>query len=174
MSLLWKRIFKTMNVEKVKIDILKTDLNNVKHHNKKNIQAIKKSLIEFGQYKPLIVDQNYQILVGRGTYQAMKSLKYEFVDVLVKNIDQKQKKQLIVLDNRSSELSEINKDVVQKVFYQLNQQQLELTAYSNNQVEKIMNDLKIQQMDDQTSKINSQQLKITCPYCKTSFNLEKE
>ena len=29
--------FETMNVEKVKIDILKTDLNNVKHHNKKNI-----------------------------------------------------------------------------------------------------------------------------------------
>ena len=66
-----------MNIQKINIDLLKTDLNNVKYHNKKNIESIKKSLVEFNQYKPLVVNKDYQILVGKGTYLAMKQLGYK-------------------------------------------------------------------------------------------------
>ena len=163
-----------MNVQKVDIKLLKTNLNDVKHHNKKNIQAIQKSLSEFGQYKPLIVDTNYQILVGKGTYIAMKKLGYKQVDVVVKDLTENQKNQLIVIDNRSSQLSEIDNSKIEQIFYSLDNQQIKLTAFSDKEVDKIMNQMSEEQMDDKTDKVNSKQLKITCPYCKTVFNLQKE
>ena len=172
MSLLWQGIFKTMNIQSVDISILKTKLNNVKNHNKRNIDSIKKSLIEFNQYKPLIVNSNYEILVGKGTYLAMKQLNYKTVEVIKKELTEQQEKQLIVLDNRTSQLSDINTEMVEKILYDLDSQKINLTAYNDKQIENIMNNISNKQMDDQTEKINEGQ--IICPFCKNKFSLKQD
>lgn len=161
-----------MNVQEVDISILKTNLNNVKNHGKKSIDSIKKSLIQFKQYKPLIINEDNEILIGKGTFLAMKQLKYKTAFVYRISISKQKQNQLIVLDNRTSQLSEIDNDVIQKIFFQIDNQNINLTAYTDKQVEKIMNQLHQKQQDDQTEKANIYQ--ITCPYCKTKFSIEEK
>lgn len=159
-------------IQQIDISLLKTNLNNVKYHNKKNIESIKKSLSEFKQYKPLIINDDYQILVGKGTFLAMKQLKYKTVFVVKKSISKKEQQELIILDNRTSQLSEMNNDIIENVFYDLDKQKINITGYSDSQMENIMNDISKKQLDDQTDKINNFQ--ITCPYCHNSFAVKQD
>lgn len=160
-----------MKIEIVDIDKIQIDKNNVKTHYKRSIQSLKKSILEFNQYMPIIVNsKNNIILVGNGTYQALKQLKYKTVKVIFVDLDEIQANKLEILDNRCSQLSDINEEIVEKFFYQLNDNLIKITGYTSEEVNKIMNDLTQQSLDDQTQKINLE--KITCPYCKTQFSLE--
>ena len=100
----------------------------------------------------------------------MKQLGYQQVQVVIKDLNEQQQKQLIVLDNRTSELSEIDENIIEKMFYDLNSEEVKLTAYSDKEVQNIMNKITIEEMDDQTEKLNDNQ--ITCPYCKTKFTVD--
>lgn len=158
-----------MKVQKVKLSQLKTDLNCVKHHNKKNIQSIKKSLKTFDQYSPLVVNKNtYEILKGVGTYLAMKQLDYEECYVVFVNLDQLDSNQLIVLDNRTSELSQMDNNIIQQIFYTLESDKSLFTGFSEKQIENIMNQQSNpKEQQDLTQKINL--AKIKCPHCGTQF-----
>ena len=171
MSVLRKIVSKTMNSEKIKLNLLKTNLNNVKTHNKKNIDAIKKSLKKFGQYTPLVVNKNnFEILKGVGTYMAMKQLNYQQCQVYFVNLNENQENQLIVLDNRTSQLSQIDTQMIEKMFYDLKEEQIKITGYNQKEVDKIMNEISIKEKDDQTQKANI--VKIKCPYCGKYFSEE--
>lgn len=159
-----------MKIEKIKISELKTNLNNVKHHNKRNIESIKNNIQNFNQYSPLVVNKNnYQILKGVGTYLAMKQLNMQECYVYFVDLNEKQQKQLIVLDNRTSQLSEINNNAIQKMLYDLNKNDTIFTGFSEKQIENIMNaQTTIKEKQDLTQKINL--VKIKCPYCGTEFS----
>ena len=120
-----------MKIQKIKISKLKTNLNSVKHHNRKNIEAIKNNIKIFNQYSPLVVNKdNFEILKGVGTYLAMKQLNMQQCFVYFVDLEQKQQNQLIVLDNRTSELSEIDNKAVEKILYDLNQNEALFTGFS--------------------------------------------
>lgn len=171
MSLLWKIVLDTMNIEEVDIDLLKTNLNKVKHHNKKNIQSIIQSLNKFGQYSPLIVNKsNCEILKGVGTYLAMKKLKWKTCKVCFVDLDDKAQKELIILDNRTSQLSQFDNQVIEKMFYNMDKENIEFTGFNEKQVDNIMNSLSQELLQDQTEKVNL--VKIKCPFCGTQFNEE--
>ena len=59
-----------MNTEKIPIDNLKFDLNNVRKHDDNSIKAIANSLSAFGQRKPIVIDQNNTVIAGNGTLKA--------------------------------------------------------------------------------------------------------
>lgn len=158
-----------MNIQKVKLNKLKTNLNNIKYHNKKNIEAIKKSLIEYNQYSPLIVNENtFEILKGVGTYLAMKKLKWKQCYVNFVNLTENQQNELIVLDNRTSQLSELNQDKIEQIFYNLEQDKILFTGFDENEVDELMNKINQNEVEDQTEKINL--VKIKCPYCGNQFS----
>ena len=155
----------------VDINTLKLNPNNVKTHYKRSIDSLKKSILEFQQYMPIVVNKRDNIiLVGNGTYQALKQLKYKTVKVIYVDLDELQASKLEILDNRTSQLSEINQQIVEKIFYELNENLIKITGYTSDEVNKIMNELTQQSLDDQTEKVNLE--KITCPYCKTQFTIE--
>ena len=160
------------NVEKVKLSELKTQINCVKHHNKKNIQAIKNSIKRFDQYTPLVVNKkNNEILKGVGTYLAMKQLGVQQCYVYYVELNEKQQNQLIVLDNRTSELSEIDNNAVQKILYDLQKDNAIFTGFSQKQIENIMNSQTSEkEKQDLTEKINL--VTIKCPYCGAQFSEE--
>lgn len=158
-----------MKIQKIKISKLKTNLNSVKHHNRKNIEAIKNNIKIFNQYSPLVVNKdNFEILKGVGTYLAMKQLNMQQCFVYFVDLEQKQQNQLIVLDNRTSELSEIDNKAVEKILYDLNQNEALFTGFSEKQIQNIMNSQTTsKEKQDLTEKINL--VKIKCPYCGTQF-----
>lgn len=159
-----------MKIQKIKISKLKTNLNSVKHHNRKNIEAIKNNIKIFNQYSPLVVNKdNFEILKGVGTYLAMKQLNMQQCFVYFVDLEQKQQNQLIVLDNRTSELSEIDNKAVEKILYDLNQNEALFTGFSEKQIQNIMNSQTTsKEKQDLTEKINL--VKIKCPYCGTQFS----
>lgn len=100
-----------MELQKVSIELLKEDPNNLREHSVENIEMIKNSIKEYGQYKPLIVDKSSMIVkAGNGRLRAMKELGYkECYCILMDASDS-----LAVIDNRLNELSEWNDDELNK------------------------------------------------------------
>ena len=66
-----------MNIEETKIEDLHFDPANVRKHDEKNLEAIKSSLLRFGQQKPIVVDGKGIVIAGNGTLTAAKALGWE-------------------------------------------------------------------------------------------------
>ena len=104
-------------------EIVKVNVNNIspyhlncKKHNRKNIEAIKKSIKMFNQYKPLIVNsRTNEILIGNGTYQALKELDYSEIYAIFIDVDEKKEKVLNLADNKLSTLSTWNENLLDKI-----------------------------------------------------------
>lgn len=89
---------------------------NCKIHPRENIKLIKRSLVLFGQYKPLLVQRstNY-ILVGNGTYQAICELKKVTVDIVYLDVNDEKAKLINIADNKISNLSTWNNNIIEKI-----------------------------------------------------------
>lgn len=93
-----------MKVEKISIDKVKPYEKNVKRHSEQQIEKIAKSIQEVGFIQPLVVDENYVIIIGHWRFEAMKSLWNKEVDcVVLKWLTEKQKKALRIKDNKLNE-----------------------------------------------------------------------
>lgn len=63
-----------MKVKDVPVASLRTDSKNARRHNERNIAAIKKSLEQFGQQKPIVIGRDGVVVAGNGTLVAAQSL----------------------------------------------------------------------------------------------------
>ena len=105
-----------MNIIEIKLDKLKHYSLNCKIHNRRNIEAIKYSISKFTQYKPLIVSKrNFEIIVGNGTYEALKELNYEYANCIILDLTEEQQKILNIADNKTSDLSVWNQNLIDKL-----------------------------------------------------------
>lgn len=70
------------------------------------VNAIAESIRRYGYLQPIVVDENYVIIIGHTRYAAMKRLGYTELKVAVeRNLAPKQVKQLRTIDNRVGEFS---------------------------------------------------------------------
>jgi ParB-like chromosome segregation protein Spo0J len=53
---------------------LKPDSKNARSYEQRSIEAIQKSLLEFGQQKPIVILKDGTVIAGNGTLQAASSL----------------------------------------------------------------------------------------------------
>lgn len=90
-----------MNVTKVKLSKLHEAKQNVRIHSQRQIDEMKRSLEKFGQFRAIVCDENFEILVGNGLFAAMKQAGYEEADCYVRNgLSAKEKKKLMLADNK--------------------------------------------------------------------------
>lgn len=91
-----------MNIEKVKIEDLHVSEINVRRHPQTQLDELARSFKMFGQYRPLIVAYDGEILVGNGLYIALKNIGEKEIEVirLQKNTDDVYKKKLMIADNK--------------------------------------------------------------------------
>ena len=99
-----------MKVEKKKLNEIYPAEMNVRLHPQKQVQELARSLEKFGQYRPLVVTAEGEILVGNGLYEALKAYGSETADVIVlpENVDEDYKKKLMLADNKTFELGSAN------------------------------------------------------------------
>lgn len=91
----------------VPIDSIQPDPNNARRRTPKNLDAIKSSLAEFGQRKPVIVNQTtMHITAGNGTYEAAVALGWKEIAALLTDDTMEAAKRFAIVDNRSAELAE--------------------------------------------------------------------
>lgn len=92
-------------IKSMHIAALRDDPNNAREHNPRNIQAIRESLKEFGQQKPIVIDADGVIVAGHGTVIAARDLKWDRIDVVVTRLEGDKRRAFAIADNRAGELS---------------------------------------------------------------------
>ena len=86
---------------------LSYDPQNVRQHDVANIQAIMKSLEEFGQRKPIVINTAGTVIAGNGTLQAARMLGWTEIAAVEVPADwsEEKAKAFAIADNRTAELA---------------------------------------------------------------------
>ena len=96
-----------MIVETRGIGELVPNPQNPRKISKKAINAVKKSIKEFGYCVPIVIDENNMILAGHTRCEALKASGVEEVQVVVaKNLTEEQKKVFNIIDNKMVEYND--------------------------------------------------------------------
>jgi len=93
-------------VEKVPIDTVGPDPANVRLHPPRSIDAIKASLLRFGQQRPILVSQDGVIRAGSGTWQAACDLGWREIEVRWTDLEGMEATAYSIADNRTAEHAE--------------------------------------------------------------------
>jgi ParB-like chromosome segregation protein Spo0J len=103
-----------LNVEIIPIDDLMLDANNARSHNKKNIDAIAKSLQTFGQRKPVVITKDNIVVAGNGTLEAARQIGWKGLSVVrvPDTWDEDTIKAYALADNRTAELASWNTEIL--------------------------------------------------------------
>lgn len=89
-----------------KVAELSADPANVRKHNDKNLDAIKASLLRFGQQKPIVIDSSGVVRAGNGTLAAAKALGWAEIDCVQTELSGAEATAYAIADNRTAELAE--------------------------------------------------------------------
>ena len=123
-------------IEKTKIKSLRPYPDNPRIS---NLDLIKESLSEHGQYRPITVNKDNTILAGNHTWEAMKELGHEYIYINRVDVDDETARRIVLVDNRLNDLSNYDKDKMTKLLnYFMEIGQLEGTGFSPDDVDDIL------------------------------------
>ena len=106
-------------LKRIGLDKLQADPKNARKHPEKSIEAIKKSLLAYGQQKPVVVTKAGLIVAGHGMVAAADELGWTEIDVAVTNLKDADIKGFAVADNRVAEMSEWDMGNLGEVLHEL-------------------------------------------------------
>lgn len=133
----------------IPLDELQPDPDNARQHPRRNLDAIKESLKQFGQRVLLVVQRDNKIVrKGNGTLAAMKELaeeakgkKYACVAALIVDEDDLQATAFAIADNRASDHAEYDYQTLGRLFRVLHSEgiALETLGWAAHEVEPLLN-----------------------------------
>jgi len=129
---------------------LKPDQRNPRRHKRAQIDAIAKSIEAFGFNAPILVDSDDQVVAGHGRLEAAKQLGMTEVPVVrLENLTKTQARAYMIADNRLTDRSSWNDDILAIDFKNLSDLALEFDIEATGfELPEI--DLRIQSLDDVT------------------------
>tara|TARA_Y100001937_G_scaffold30774_2_gene44170 strand:- start:2320 stop:3627 length:1308 start_codon:yes stop_codon:yes gene_type:complete len=145
-----------MNIQNIPVDkIIPYKQNPRKNDDAVNI--VKKSLKEFGFQQPLVLDANYEIVVGHTRYNAALKLGMnEIPCILAEHLSNEQIKAYRIMDNKSAEYSKWNTDLLTKEIIELleSDYDISLTGFTQNELKDMdinvdLDDLASQGLSDE-------------------------
>lgn len=103
-----------MKLERIPTAQLQFDPENARKHSQINLKAIRESLGLFGQAKPIVITQDNVVVAGNGTLQAAIALGWKDIECVrvPAEWDADTIKAYALVDNRSAELAEWDKDIL--------------------------------------------------------------
>lgn len=129
----------------MRVDEIKLDDQNARRHGDRNLKALKNSLRQFKQRKPIVVqkreDGSLVCRAGNGTLTATRALRREFIAAVIVEENDQNAKAFAIADNRTGELSEWDDfQLVENINELLEQSTLDLDAvgYNDKEFEKMM------------------------------------
>jgi DNA modification methylase len=132
----------------VGLGLLFPDPANARKHSERNIEEIARSLREFGQHAPLVVQRSTnRILVGNGRWEAMKRLGWPEAQVLFVDDDNITAVRRALADNRTAELAEWDDDVLSALLEGLGEN-VEIPGWSEDELMSIMESAKHERDDE--------------------------
>lgn len=118
--------------ERVALSSLSHPEKNVRQHSDKQVNELMRALAQFGQLRPIIIDENGVVLAGNGLMDAMIAAGYTNADAKrVTGATENQKKKIMISDNRIFELG-TNNHVVLDEFLSSLSDDLDIPGYDEN------------------------------------------
>ena len=133
-----------MIIQDIDVNSIKLYKNNPRN-NDKAVEAVAKSIKQFGFKVPLVVDENNEIVCGHTRLKAAKQLKIQTVPCLIADdLTDEQIKAFRIADNKTAEFAEWNDELLAKELEDLKLADfdLSLTAFDLSECEKLMDSLK--------------------------------
>lgn len=171
------------------IDSLRNDDRNARLHGEKDLNVVKNSLAEYGQQKPIVILTDGKVIAGNGTLEAARRLGWSHIAcVAFDSADEAKARAYAIVDNRSSDLSGWNFDVLSEELASLSTLNLELgfsameldkLLGTSEQKTKLLNDDDAAETHDVSAhqRTTSKEVHIssgdtTCPKCGFEFDRE--
>mgnify|MGYP003640027143 CR=1 FL=1 len=130
-----------MKIEKRGVAELTQDPRNARSHDGKNIEAIKRSLQEFGQQKPIVVNTTGEVVAGNGTLAAAVDLGWDKIAVVETDLVGSSATAYAIADNRTAELAAWDDDALAETLASLqNDESIDelITGFSEKEIEEII------------------------------------
>lgn len=102
----------TTVLKNVPLEELTPHPDNYRRH---DLEGIKDSLKRFGQARPILANPQGVILAGNGTYESIRQLGWETIDVIYAPFDEETSLAYLVADNRAGDKATNNDEQLVKV-----------------------------------------------------------
>lgn len=153
-----------MEIKQMVVDELASDPANARTHNARNIEAVKSSLLRFGQQKPIVIDSNGIVRAGNGTLAAAKSLGWETINVVQTALDGVEATAYAIADNRTAELASWDDDALAEQLAAIQIQDGELANAAGFTDDEIATMALKFEPEQEESRLDQQDEK-RCPHC---------
>jgi DNA modification methylase len=129
-----------MKLEEVDINSIKPYKNNPREISKDAIEKVKKSIKEFGNNQPIVVDQDNIIVVGHTRYKALKGLNKKKAYIVKRDFEKGKAMAYRIMDNRSGQESDWdNKLLVSELnILKDNDLDLDLTGFNFKELDDLL------------------------------------
>lgn len=129
------KVTKTTKV--VPLSSLKEYADNPNNHPQEQVKAIAKSIETYGQYYPIVVDEKMNILCGHGKKLALEMRGDTTGEVVIlTGLTEKQKKKLVIEDNKIQSMSYVNFSAVEKIIKEIGD--TDIIGFSSDYLEAII------------------------------------
>lgn len=126
--------------KQVPLSELKEFPGNPNIHPEDQVKGIAESIEKYGQYYPIIVDDQMQILCGHGKKMALEYNGEKMATVTIMHgISEKDKMKLVLEDNKLQSMSYINFGKVEDIIRQIGD--TEIIGYENDYLDAIINEV---------------------------------
>lgn len=119
----------------VPIEALKKMIDNPRNHDDRSIKLISVSLKTFGQQKPVVVSADGEVIAGNGTLEAAEELGWTHVAASKSELTGDEAKAYAIADNKTTDESTFNFDIVKSVFSDLDDLLKEATGFTDDEIE---------------------------------------
>lgn len=158
----------------IEIDISSiTPYENNPRNNEKAIDYVAESIKNFGFRVPVIIDKDNVIVAGHTRYKAAKQLEFKKVPcIVVSDLTPEQIKAFRIADNKVSEYSTWNEEMLRKELLDLSDFELQSIGFQDWELDNLLNPLSDDDINDffvDKEKKEKELKLIKCPYCGEEF-----
>lgn len=131
-----------MKLETIKVADLKPLEKNVRYHTETQINEFARSMKQFGQTRPFVIDEDNNILIGNCMFMAMKQSGIETATAYrMKWLSQARKKKLILSDNRIYSLGGDNAQAIEDYIRDIAQvEDLDIAGFDESVLKELIRD----------------------------------
>ena len=158
-----------MTVQEIFINDLKPYKNNPRK-NDKAVDAVVKSIQQFGFKEPIVIDKDNVIVCGHTRLKAAQKLKLEKIPcVIADDLTPEQIKAFRLIDNKTAELAEWDFDMLSKELANIEIPEFDMAEFDfeikNFSEQKLNSGEEIS-----TENFSDEKFNCTCPKCGFKFN----
>jgi len=129
------------NLEYVSLEALVPDAVNARKHGERNLEEVVRSLREFGQHAPLVVQRSTgRVLVGNGRLEAMRRLGWAEAWVFYVDDDNVTAVRRALADNRTAELAEWDEGILRGLLDSVGGLEADVPGFSMEDLDRILAD----------------------------------